>query len=77
MKNELIIRPTETELLLLEVRCSYAEGKGKIHQVESALKWIKDLLKAPIWNESLQTTWEMYKKSINEALAGLNKHGRE
>lgn len=66
-----LVRPAVAELQALEIRCARAEGKNAIHQTESALRWMRDLLKAPVWTPALQAAWDMYRRGIDHALSGL------
>lgn len=68
---ERLVRPAVADLQALEIRCARAEGKNAIHQTESALRWMRDLLKAPTWTPALQATWDMYRRGIDRALSGL------
>jgi hypothetical protein len=65
-----LVRPSLADLTTLEIRCSRAEGRNAIHTVESALKWMRDLLNAPTWTPALQATWDMYRRGIDSALSG-------
>jgi len=70
-----LVRPSLADLTSLEIRCSRAEGKNAIHAVESALRWMRDLLNAPTWTPALQTMWDMYRRGIDHALSG--RHNAE
>jgi hypothetical protein len=68
---ERLVRPAVADLQALEIRCARAEGKNAIHQTESALRWMRELLNAPTWTPALQTIWDMYRRGIDHAPSGL------
>ena len=73
-----LVRPSLADLTALEIRCARAEGKSAIHAVESALKWMRDLLAAPTWTPALQQSWDMYRRGIDHALSGRpNAYSRD
>lgn len=65
-----LVRPSLADLAAIEIRASRAEGKNAIHAVESAIRWMRDLLNAPTWTPALQSAWDMYRRGIDSALSG-------
>lgn len=66
-----LVRPPLADLTALEIRCSRAECKHVIHQTESILRWMRNLLDAPDWTPGLQSLWDKYRLGLDSKLAGL------
>lgn len=68
-----ISKPDVSELRNLEIRAAFIQNKNRIHEIESIIRWMDDLLRAPVWSDALQTLWSMYQREINKIISGQQK----